>query len=56
MKLTPQGERVLGALTIEMRTEMQTAAPILVNALKNVMTHTNPKPGPRDQSFEEVGR
>jgi DNA-binding MarR family transcriptional regulator len=59
VKLTPQGERVLGALTIQMRTEMQTAAPILVNALKNVMTHTDSKAHEavttfRDQNSGEV--
>ena len=43
VRLTPQGERVLGALTIDMRTELQSAAPILVTALRNVMKHTNSK-------------
>jgi len=45
VKLTAQGERVLGELTFHMRTELRTAAPRLVAALREVMTHTNPKTG-----------
>jgi DNA-binding MarR family transcriptional regulator len=59
IKLTPQGERVLGALTVDMRRELQNAAPILVAALRNVMTHTNWKTqevvaGLRSGSLDEV--
>jgi DNA-binding MarR family transcriptional regulator len=59
IKLTPQGERVLGALTIDMRTELQAAAPILVAALRNVIRHTNSEPregvpGFGDHNFGEV--
>jgi len=43
VKLTARGERVLGRLTIDMRTELQTAAPGLVAVLKNVMRYTNSK-------------
>jgi DNA-binding MarR family transcriptional regulator len=58
VKLTPQGERVLGALTIAMRAELQTAAPGLVAALRNGMRHTNSKTRDvtdlRNESLDEV--
>ena len=54
VKLTSRGERVLRELTVHMRVELLTAAPRLVAALKNVMTHTNSKKDARDHRFEEV--
>jgi DNA-binding MarR family transcriptional regulator len=41
VKLTPQGERILKHLTLYHRQELRTAAPVLIRALKKVMSATN---------------
>jgi DNA-binding MarR family transcriptional regulator len=54
VKLTSQGERVLGELTIHMRAELQTAAPRLVVALKSVTAHSGSQANAPGHRFEEV--
>jgi DNA-binding MarR family transcriptional regulator len=54
VRLTPQGERVLGELTVQMRAELRSAAPKLVAALKHVMTQAaSPKMGERAAEFRD---